>query len=825
MQILKFGGTSLGNAARIMHVSNIIMECSRINRVGVVVSAVSGVTNYLSTSIQKALEGGNIEQLIEPFRLQHEEIITCLAEQKAAFVREKLYQFLNDICANYCSLLQGIQLIKTCPDNIYNQILSLGERLSVRIMQALLLAYSMEVELLDCSDYIKTKGDCCEGVPIIEEIQSRFSKLREQSPQILLMAGFIASNMKGQLTLLGRNGSDYSAALMAMGLQADCCEIWTDVDGVYTADPRLVSEAKLISEMSYGEAMELSFFGAKVLHPKTITPLAAHHIPVWIRNSMNPDVPGTKIQHDVDKNNEPVRGISCLEHMALINIYGPGMKGVPGIAARIFSAVSKCNISIVLITQSSSEYSICFCVSDKEASLVKQVLSEEFILEINAELIENIDLLKNQAIICIVGDQMRMRRGVAGKFFSALASADVNVVAISQGSSERSISAVIDGKDAVCAMNITHRFFFNTMQSVELFLLGCGSIGRQLLEQIHFRQKELMTHNVDIRVCGIANSRQMILSKKGITLNDWQQQLENSSQKTSLEDIFELVCIEKLNNAILVDCTTSENIAQCYPDIFKARMHVVTANKKANTNNLHYYKKLRTVANEHYRYFLYETNVGAGLPVIDTLQNMVKSGDKLLSFSGVLSGSLSFIFGLLEEGISFSQAVAIAHDKKFTEPDPRDDLSGLDVARKLLILHREVGGKLDLKDVEIAPLFPKDFDISGSVQDFLMRLEMLDNYFTRWTSRLKESKKVLRYVGEISGNKCRVGIVEADENHPLRLIKGGENAFAFLTQRYSPIPLVVRGYGAGKAVTAAGVFADILRTVYWNISGGRSYEN
>ncbi|MGB6975854.1 MAG: bifunctional aspartate kinase/homoserine dehydrogenase I, partial [Gammaproteobacteria bacterium] len=709
-------------------------------------------------------------------------------------------------------------------DSVYAQILSLGERLSAQIMYTFMQAKNVEVELLDSREYIKTKGAFREGVPIIEEIEKRFSKFRNKSPQVLLMAGFVASNMENKLTLLGRNGSDYSAALMAAGLQSECCEIWTDVDGIYTADPRLIPDAKFTSEMSYGEAMELSFYGAKVLHPKTIAPLITRRIPMRICNSLKPSGAGTKIHHDIQANCAPVRGISCLDNIAMINIYGPGMKNIHSIAARIFTAISKHNIAIVLITQSSSEYSICFCVAEHEVSQAKAVLNEELALELKERLIENIDVLHHHAIISIVGEGMRARRGIAGKFFSAFASADINVVAISQGSSERSISTVINGSDSILAMNVVHRFFFKTVQPIEVFLLGPGAVGSQLLEQIRLRQNELLLQNVDIRVHGIMNSKRMVLSKEGINLDRWSEQFKSSSEANDFSAILKHVQREKLPNAVLVDCTSSEDVAESYLDAFNNRIHVVTANKKANTSNMSYYRELRNKANKHGRRFLYETNVGAGLPVIDTLQNLLKSGDQLLSFSGILSGSLSFIFGLLEEEVPFSKAIAIARDNRFTEPDPRDDLSGLDVARKLLILYRETGSQTELNGVEIEPLFPADFDASGSIQDFLQNLRVLDDYFANRVKQQKECGKVMRFMGQINNGKCQVGIKAVDKNHPLYAIKGGENAFAFLTKRYSPIPLVVRGYGAGTEVTAAGVFTDILRMVHWNVTGD-SYEN
>ncbi|MES2607572.1 MAG: bifunctional aspartate kinase/homoserine dehydrogenase I [Pseudomonadota bacterium] len=816
MHVLKFGGTSVGSAKRLLECLAIVRDRVNQTRVGIVLSAVSGITNKLDASIQAAKVGADIDSLVDPIASIHHAIIDELALNRPALAKDELNQFLDDICQKYKALLHGIQLINECPIKVYCQILSFGERLSARIFTELLRCEGINPHFIDAADFIKTKGALDEGTPVMEELENRFKVLLDSPHKCILMSGFIASDMDGKLSLLGRNGSDFSGSLMAVGLNAERCEIWTDVDGIYTSDPNKIHDAMLIKSMSYGEAMELAFYGATVLHPKTTSALADRDIPLYIKNTFNPAHPGTCISRTAPADDYLIRAVSAMNNVALINVSGPGMKGMSGIAARIFGTVSKCGVSIALISQSSSEYSICFCVPDKDAAIVQEALSIEFVLEYNAKLIDMIEIISNQSVICIVGDQMRSHCGVAGKFFQALSTASINISAIEQGSSERCISAVINGDQSARAIQSVHRAFFKSHQSIDLYVCGVGSVGSELIDQIAQQRQTLHEEGIDINVCGIANSSTMICAEGGLDLVNWRADLNASNHASVVSAMAEHANRTKPLNGIFVDCTTSEAIGQTYLDIFKAGLHVVTANKKANSSAMNYYAQLRAVADKHKRRFLYETNVGAGLPVIDTLKGLLKSGDKLVEFSGIMSGSMSLICGLLDEGMSFSEAVELARNKKFTEPDPRDDLNGMDVARKVLIVAREAGLQVELDDVVIEPLFPAGFSSTGNVAEFLSNLKTVDTYFAEKLMDLKAENKVLRFVGAIANGVCSVGMQAVGTAHPLYPIKGGENAFAFKTKRYSPIPLVIRGYGAGVEVTAAGLFADILRTVEFN---------
>ena len=816
MHVLKFGGTSVGTAKRLLECLTIVRERTTHTRIGVVLSAVSGITNTLDASIKTAKDGGDINVLVDAFSATHRSIIDELVLSKPALNKNELDRFLNDICQRYSALLHGVQLINECPTKVYCQILSFGERMSARIFAELLHCDGVNTHFIDASDFIKTKGPLDEGTPIMEELDRRFSAIRNTPHDCILMSGFIASDIDGTLSLLGRNGSDFSGSLMAVGLNAERCEIWTDVDGIYTSDPNKIPDAMLINSMSYGEAMELAFYGATVLHPKTTAALAERDIPLYIKNTFNPTHPGTCISRAATPDNYLIRAVSAMNNVALINVSGPGMKGMSGIAARIFGIVSQCGVSIALISQSSSECSICFCVPNKDATTVHDALSNDLVLERNAKLIDDIEVILNQSVICIVGDQMRSHYGVAGKFFQALSTSGINISAIAQGSSERCISAVIDGNQSARAMKSVHRSFFKSMQSIDLYVCGAGSVGSELVDQIAQQRQTLRDEGIDINVCGIANSTKMLYAENGIDLSNWQTLFNAAGHAHGVTTMIEQARTTRPLNGIFIDCTTSENIGKMYLDVFKAGLHVVTANKKANSDTMDYYAQLRSLADKHKRRFLYETNVGAGLPVIDTLKGLFKSGDKLIDFSGIMSGSMSLICGLLDEGMSFSAAVQLARDKKFTEPDPRDDLNGMDVARKVLIVAREAGLQLELEDVVIEPLFPADFIATGDVSKFLGNLKTVDAYFAEKIQTAQSEGKVLRFVGAVTNGVCRVGMQAVGIEHPLHAIKGGENAFAFTTKRYSPIPLVIRGYGAGVEVTAAGLFADILRTVEIN---------
>ena len=813
MITLKFGGTSMGSADRILDSAEIMKGRAEKDRISVVVSAVAGISDKLEESIEKTVTGTSPSEFTKKIKTVHESICKELKQKLATFDEKAVLNELEPVFDEYEKLLNAVSAFGECPVSVHCRIMGMGERLSAPIVAAVLTAKKQKVCLLDSRNYIYTNGNQKEGDPDMARTMEALAAVRDgktgRDARILLFPGFICTWKNSSMGLLGRNGSDFSAALIGVGLGASKVEFWTDVDGIFTADPRIVSDAIMINDMSFEEAMELSFFGSKVLHPKTLAPLAAKGIEAWSLNTMNPSSRGTRITSGHFDSNGSIRGISCLKDTAIISVSGSGMKGKTGMAARIFAAVSRAGISMLLITQSSSEYTISFCVNQNDALKVQEVLGAEFELELRENIINLIETQEHCAIVSIIGDGMKHKRGIAGKFFDALASQDISILAIAQGSSERSISVVINGDNGDTAVRIAHRFCFNTAQTIEVFAFGAGNIGGTLIDQIHSQQKELLSQGVDIRVMAIANIDGMIMSETSLDLRNWREEVKKNGKPTNLDEILEFVRRIKPLNPIFVDCTASYDLPERYLDILNAGMHIATPNKRANSMSMDFYKQLRVTANKMRRRFLYETNVGAGLPIIDTLQNLFKSGDKLTGFYGIMSGSLSYIFGRLDEGATFSQAVLEAKEKRFTEPDPRDDLGGLDVARKALIIAREAGFELELEDIVINKVFPEDFDDTGTTEEFLKKLPQLDDYFIKKVEVLKKQGKVLRMAAQIENGKCSVGMMEVDSTHPLYVIKGGENAFVFHTARYTPIPMTVRGYGAG-------VFGDVLRTVSWN---------
>lgn len=810
MIVQKFGGSTLADGAGFEACASAVESYARNHRVVVVLSALKGVTDGLIAAIETAVGGQSPARDLAAVIDRQRAVLAEVMGDQAPETANDLERMASEVAER----LEGVRLLGQCPDETRAKILATGEAFCSRLMADLLASRGLAVIWRDADVLPPANTDWLDALVDVEAAGPKLAACFQHDADVLVMPGFYAINADGGVQLLGRNGTDYSAAAVTAALGAERCQIWKDIDGFYSADPSIVANASCLEEVSYDEAIELTWFGANVISAKALAPLAAGGIPCEVRNVFNPDYPGTLV-HAAARRTGVVRGISHLPDVAAITLQGGGLRGRVGIARRVMDALARRSISVLLIVQSSSEHSITLCVRDGDVRQAADALGEEFHFERLHGLVEDIAVQRDRAVVSLVGDGMKHYRGIAARFLTAISAAGINVEVIAQGSTECAIAVVVEGGDAVAATRACHTAFFSETAHIDALVLGCGNVGGELLEQFRRQRESLLQSNIELRVRAIASSRKLLVAEDAIDLDGWRSALEKDGRPWSLDDL--VAARERLGllNPTVIDCTTDEALAGKYLDLLEGGFHVVAANKKANTAGIAYYRALRETAARHFKKFLYETNVGAGLPVIDTLQALIRSGDRLRTFEGILSGSLSLILGLLDDEMPFSKAVEKAVSMGFTEPDPRDDLSGTDVARKLLIIAREVGLGLELDDIEVEPVVPLDaLKEADDVDALIEALAAFDASLGERAASARDADKLLRYVGRIEGDRCRVAIEETPRTSPLGAVRGGENALVLHTRYYNPMPLVLRGYGAGAQVTAAGVFADLLRTVW-----------
>lgn len=811
MKILKFGGTSVGSAESIKSVVEILLQNKKSKEdFAVVFSAMSGITNLLLEVGKKASESNDgYIQILKNIEQKHITTVKSLIDVK---FQSKVIANIRMLSNELEDLLHGVFLLKELSLRTQDLVLSFGERLSSYIVFEYIKQSGISAELLDSRTVIKTDNRFGFAKVNFKATDKNIKEHFKKSKGVQVITGFIASTDKNETTTLGRGGSDYTASIFAAALGADEIEIWTDVDGVMTADPKKVKRAFTLEGISYKEAMEMSHFGAKVIYPPTLQPAFAKKIPIWIKNTFNPGHPGTLISEKTKDNDFLIKGISSIENIALMNLQGSGMVGVPGVSARLFGTLARGGINVILITQASSEHSICFVVDPKDAAKAKESIEEEFEYEMNVGKIDRVIIHKDLSIVAIIGENMKNTPGISGKLFSSMGKNGINIIAIAQGSSELNLSVVINTGDLSKALNALHEaFFLSDVKSLNLFVTGVGLIGGTLLKQMNKTASYLLKEkNFKINVIGIANSKKMLIDANGISLNNWKDRLENSGSKSKLPDFVEEMKSLNLQNTVFVDCTSSKDVITHYEEILKGSISIVTPNKLANSGKYSDYQKLQQAASKYGVKFLYETNVGAGLPVINTLKDLKYSGDKIIRIEGILSGTLSYIFNTFKGDKKFSDVVKEAKEKGYTEPDPRDDLNGMDVARKILILAREAQGTLEFSDVNVENILPESCRKAKTVDAFFAELEKNNSLFAKRRDDADKKGKVLRFIAKYENGKATVSLEAVDATHPFYSLSGSDNMISFTTERYKERPLVIKGPGAGAEVTAAGVFAEII---------------
>jgi aspartokinase/homoserine dehydrogenase 1 len=816
MKVLKFGGTSVANARNIILAENIIKKEALQSKVMVVVSALHSVTDKLIKAAEYAsAKNENYIPIIKDLEENHlqlvKELIPVLEQSSWLSFVKKHFNDMEDI-------YNGIFVLGEFTDKIKDRITSYGEFLSSNIIVARLQYEGLDCLWMNSAEQIKTDSNFAHAKVDFEIANHNLKNFAANNKnQIIVAPGFIASDQNGNATTLGRGGSDYTAAIIAAAVSAEELQIWTDVNGMMTADPRLVSNAKPIPEISYHEAMELSHFGAKVLYPPSIQPVMAKNIDLKIKNTFEPDVPGTLVSHNLklssDEIKKSVAGVSNMSHIALLTLEGSGMVGIPGTSARLFQCLSFEKINVILITQGSSEHSITIAVNEKDIYHAENAVNLSFADDIKLQRTAPVKIETRLSIVALVGENMKNRSGISAKMFGCLGNNGINIRAIAQGSSERNISIVISEKDTKKAVNVLHEEFFESeIKQVHLYLCGTGNVGSKLVEQIFEQNAYLRENNlINLRIAGLSNSRKMFFSDQGISEDDYNNWGEKGVE-ASINGFAEEIISRNLRNSVFIDITASADVPKVYESLLKRSINIVACNKIAASSDFEIYKNLKNTARNHSCRFYFETNVGAGLPVIGTINDLIKSGDRITSIQAVLSGTLNFVFNNYDGSRTFSEVVAQAQKEGFTEPDPRLDLTGTDVARKILILAREAGYQLQFEDIENESFLPEEC-LQGSVENFYEKLTEYEDHFKNLVSDAQSNGKILKYTAEFKDGKAKVGLQHVAPDSDLYHLYGKDNIVIFKTLRYSEQPLVVKGAGAGAEVTASGVFADIIRSV------------
>ncbi|UOK42022.1 MULTISPECIES: bifunctional aspartate kinase/homoserine dehydrogenase I [Flavobacterium] len=809
MKVLKFGGTSVANAHNIIKVVALLEKYKE--RKVVVISALKGVTDALNEAINKSQSNNDEYEIIlkELYQKHCDVVVQVIPEKNQGGILEKVESCFRQID----NLLKGSFYLGELSPKKKDFILAFGEILSSRIVYEKLKSEKQKVAYWDAQELIVTNSNFGNAEVNFEltdySIQYYFERCQAD---IIIAPGFIAKDQNGNITTLGRGGSDYTAAIIAAALDADQLEIWTDVSGMYTANPKIVKQAKPIDHILYREAMELSHFGAKVLYAPTIQPVLNKNIPVQIKNTFEPEAIGTLIDNKKNDSRNPVKGISHIGDIALITVEGSGLIGVYGVSQRLFGAIAKEKINIILITQASSEHSICIAVSENDSLKAKAAIDEEFKYEIKQQKIKPSLVENNQCIIAVVGENMKNHQGLSGKIFSTLGKNNINIRAIAQGASERNISAVIDKKDVKKALNCLHeKFFEGNIKQLNLFIAGVGNVGSKFIEQIQ-QQKRYLKDNlkINIRVIAVCNSKTMVFDQDGIDLNNWENLLKRG-EIACIDSFLSKVEVLNLRNSIFIDNTADNQIASIYQHFLKQNVAVVTCNKIACSSDYENYVQLKNLSLKYGAPFLFETNVGAGLPIINTLKNLIVSGDKVNKIQAVLSGSLNFIFNNFSADCSFHDVVKQAGNEGYTEPDPKIDLSGIDVMRKILILIRESGYQMEIDQIQNESFLPNEVLEAESINDFFKALEKNEIHFRNLFLEASLKNCRLKYVAEFENGKAKVGLQLIEKEHPFYNLEGKDNIVLFHTDRYAEQPLLIKGAGAGAAVTASGIFADVIR--------------